>query len=220
MLKSPPRPSGGGGNRGGAFNLFTAGGFFSPGGRANLFGRLRILFLFFCWSACMYTIISSVLRLMRYAVSGITIPKWSHDERGGKRETGETALASASEEEGESVLEEAGASTRAAPSAREAEAAPEAATASGAGAPSSSLRGGATNGMLTGQQGAGGLSDMAIEAGSVDEQQRAYLDLLQRHSAAARAAGEGGTGGRSLAAQSTGLYFMILGCVAFFVFAS
>ena len=215
VIPPPPRLSGGGGNRGGAFNLFTAGGFFSPGGRANLFGRLRILFLFFCWSACMYTIISSVLRLMRYAVSGITIPKWSDDGRGAKGDTGETALASASEEEGESILEEAGASSRAAPSVREA-----AAAAEGTRTPSSSLRGGTVNGTLTGQQGTGGLSDMAIEAGSVDEQQRAYLDLLQRHSAAARAAGEGGTGGRSLAAQSTGLYFMILGCVAFFVFAS
>ena len=206
-----PSDGGGGGSRGGASNLFTAGGFFGPGGRANLLKRLRMVLIFFVWSSCVYTLVSSVFKLLRQTASGI-----SGSLRGQSSEPSVSKLMP--DEVHETLLSTEGAED-------EVEISAGAKTSSVCRNPESAsfvVSSGKEKDLPEASMtsiGRGGPADLeGIEALSVDGRQRAYLDLLKRHSSSSRMAGERSQGEQ--AAHSLGIYVMILGCVAFFFVAA
>ena len=213
---------GGGGNRGGAFNLFTAGGFFgNGGGQFSLFERLRMMVLFFAWSACMYAVTASVFQLAKQAVSGITIPKWDTPAKVDSAAVGygETALMTEeTEEESDGMGREGNLATTIGAGTF---LFPVEAVASRSGSVTRTESPSQDQG---GAEGSGaGLEELGIEAGTVDERQRAYLDLLDRHSSASKSgngpkATELGIG--SHIANSGAIYLAMMGCVAFFFVVS
>jgi hypothetical protein len=173
-----------------------------------------MVLLFFVWSSCVFTVVSSVLKLLRHAATGIRgwVPQQSvqaPDEL-----LHETILSTeAAEEEGGDDIREVGSDSAAR--------CPRAASGSVEGAPcvSPSGQGRALSESSVTSIDGGGVADLeAIEALSVDERQRAYLDLLQRHGSSSKMAGSRAPG--ELASHSVGIYVMILGCVAFFFVAA
>ena len=185
--------------------------------------------LFVAWCGCMYAVIASVFRLTRLAVLGITVPKWDQANSGSVG-FGETALMTEDVEESDGgILTSSGSLASAA--AVSSPLSPSSAATGGMGSDTAASSTSSNASAASGSGAGTGLEDLGIEAGTVDERQRAYLELLDRHSIASKSgaaatvreagnAADADLGVGSHTANSAAIYLMMMGCVAFFFIVS
>ncbi|GAX80332.1 hypothetical protein CEUSTIGMA_g7770.t1 [Chlamydomonas eustigma] len=212
---------GNGGNRGGAFNLFT-GGFFGPNGGGSILKRLRLLIMFCIWSALMYSLTTSIIWLARTAVSSVKFPAWGSAaeaeeelKQGGSSEVvaaGDCVGAVAVASSVSAVVATSSPQDETREASEMSQGSPAASHLDHVDIDEADMHESTSSGVLVGEL----LEADAVEARAIGDVQRAYLDLLSRHGEAHATAREEGVWAMGSLSESAALFVMIVGCVTFF----